>query len=67
MQGDGRLDTRETRTVGGETALYEQWQITCAGTTLTQRLWYLPRLQLVIVDEWGIPDLDGILATATFP
>ncbi len=32
----------------------------------TERIWYLPQSRVLIVDLWGTPNLDKILAKATW-
>ncbi|MFJ8910529.1 protein kinase [Amycolatopsis sp. NPDC102389] len=64
-QGSPVLQTKELRPVGTKRAAYEEWRLTCSGGgTVTQRVWFLPKTQLVIVDEWNTPGLDKILEEA---
>ena len=61
--------------VGDHTAHYRVWRSTCIqadgqppatgpAPTLTQRVWYLPRSQILVVDEWSTPGLPEALANA---
>ncbi|MFG2005395.1 serine/threonine-protein kinase [Spirillospora sp. NPDC048911] len=60
--------------VGSSTAEYREWRLVCMdysgknkGTVaFTQRLWYLPTSKILIVDEWGVPGLEQVLAKATW-
>ncbi|RSN58803.1 serine/threonine protein kinase [Amycolatopsis sp. WAC 04182] len=64
-QGAPTLQTKELRPVGTKRAAYEEWRLTCSGGgSVTQRVWFLPKTQLVIVDEWNTPGLDKILEEA---
>ncbi|WP_410647254.1 protein kinase domain-containing protein [Amycolatopsis sp. cmx-4-54] len=64
-QGAPTLQRKELRPVGTKRAAYEEWRITCSGGgSVTQRVWFLPKTQLVIVDEWNTPGLDKILEEA---
>ncbi|WET79748.1 protein kinase [Amycolatopsis sp. QT-25] len=64
-QGSPVLQAKELRPVGTKKAAYEEWRLTCTGGgTVTQRVWFLPKTQLVIVDEWNTPGLDKILEEA---
>lgn len=59
------LQKKELRPIGTKKAAYEEWRLTCSGGgTVTQRVWFLPKTQLVIVDEWNTPGLDQILEGA---
>ncbi|OZM72559.1 serine/threonine protein kinase [Amycolatopsis antarctica] len=60
--------------VGAVEAVYEKWTVACvpkgSGETsgpvsVTQRLWFLPKSQVVVVDEWGSPEVDRMLAEGT--
>ncbi|MBB5854179.1 protein kinase [Amycolatopsis umgeniensis] len=64
-QGSPVLQMKELRPIGTKKAAYEEWRLTCSGGgTVTQRVWFLPKTQLVIVDEWNTPGLDKILEEA---
>jgi serine/threonine-protein kinase len=64
-QGSPVLQKKELRPIGTKKAAYEEWLLTCSGGgTVTQRVWFLPKTQLVIVDEWNTPGLDKILEEA---
>ncbi|RSN15006.1 serine/threonine protein kinase [Streptomyces sp. WAC 05977] len=64
-QGAPTLQMKELRPVGTKRAAYEEWRLTCSGGgAVTQRVWFLPKTQLVIVDEWNTPGLDKILEEA---
>ncbi|MFI7117562.1 serine/threonine-protein kinase [Amycolatopsis sp. NPDC049868] len=64
-QGAPVLQTKELRSIGTKKAAYEEWRLTCSGGgSVTQRVWFLPKTQLVIVDEWNTPGLDKILEEA---
>jgi hypothetical protein len=59
--------------VGSKLAVYRVWVVPCLdATTLKpegsyrQRVWYLPRSGILVVDEWSTPGLAGVLAAATF-
>ncbi|GAA0282316.1 hypothetical protein GCM10009527_093180 [Actinomadura nitritigenes] len=66
-----------TAKVGTRTAQYREWRIHClvlqgadqfkpTSVTYVQRFWYLTEPRLLILDEFGTPDLDKILAKATW-
>ena len=60
--------------VGPKTAHYRAWRVTCvasdgtqpAGKPYVQRIWYLPKSQILIVDEWSTAGLAEALAAARF-
>jgi hypothetical protein len=61
--------------IGTRTAIYREWQLSCVGqrdpyrpvgTPYRQRIWYLPRSQILIVDQWSTPRLADTLAAATW-
>jgi hypothetical protein len=59
--------------VGGRDAVYREWRIGCVevatGRTeasYRQRLWYLERPGILVVDEWSTPGLGAVLAAASF-
>jgi hypothetical protein len=61
-------------TVGPKTAHYRAWRVTCvasdgtqpAGKPYVQQIWYLPKSQILIVDEWSTAGLAEALAAARF-
>lgn len=70
--GEARRVAGETVQVGGRPARFERWEIGCvrepgapSEATLTQRIWFLPGEELVILDEWNVERLPEILAGAT--
>ncbi len=64
-QGSPVLQKKELRPIGTKKAAYEEWRLTCSGGgAITQRVWFLPKTQLVIVDEWNTPGFDKILEEA---
>ncbi|MEU3621423.1 serine/threonine protein kinase [Amycolatopsis coloradensis] len=64
-QGSPVLRVNELRPIGTRKAAYEEWQLTCSGGgVVTQRVWFLPKTRLVVVDEWNTPGLDKILEEA---
>jgi hypothetical protein len=58
--------------VGTKTANYREWRVTCmansgnkpVGTPYVQRIWYLPKSKILVVDEWSTRGLDDALADA---
>ena len=61
----------ERVTVRGEDALYREYPVTCVrpqdfplaeDTYYLQRSWFLPGPQVLVVDEYGIAELDGVMA-----
>jgi hypothetical protein len=59
--------------VGGRDAVYREWRIACVDartgkpkTGYLQRIWHLPRSQILVVDEWSTPGLAEVLAGASF-
>jgi hypothetical protein len=64
---------RGTAKVGGRDAVHREWRIGCADaatgkpeTVYRQRVWYLERPGILVVDEWSTPGLGQVLAEATF-
>ncbi|MEV5576474.1 serine/threonine-protein kinase [Spirillospora sp. NPDC052269] len=60
--------------LGKRTAEYHQWRVPCferkgdgTGSVYTERIWYAPSAQIVVVDAWNTPDLDALLQRATWP
>lgn len=70
---DVLLASRKTP-VGSQQAEYREWRRTCKDytgkytgkPTFVQRVWFLPKTGILIVDEWNTPNLAGILAKATW-
>lgn len=64
----------ELAPVGDRSALYREYLTPCANPDgrdpellyYTQRSWFLPESQILIVDEYGIEDIDAILADGEF-
>ena len=59
--------------VGGKQAIYREWVIACRHVTTNkversyvQRVWYLPTSRILVVDEWSVPGLAGVLAAGTW-
>jgi hypothetical protein len=59
--------------VGGKDAVYREWRIGCVDARTgepeagyTQRVWYLKRSGILVVDEWSTPGLAEALAAARF-
>ncbi|GAA3992664.1 serine/threonine protein kinase [Thermobifida alba] len=61
----------ERVTVRGEDALYREYPVTCVrpqdfplaeDTYYLQRSWFLPGPQILVVDEYGIAELDEVMA-----
>jgi hypothetical protein len=58
--------------VGTKKANYREWRVTCVassgnkpvGKPYVQRIWYLPKSQILVVDEWSTPGLAEALANA---
>ena len=64
---------QSTAKVGGKDAVYREWRIGCVDartgkpeTSYTQRVWYLKRSGILVVDEWSTPDLGAVLAAGRF-
>ncbi|MFB4314087.1 serine/threonine-protein kinase [Actinomadura sp. 21ATH] len=77
MVGAGRstLVRRGLAPVGSRQAEYREWRIRCllmrdpsveTNVSFVQRVWYLPRSKVLIVDEWETPGLAEILRKATW-
>ncbi|MBW8482539.1 serine/threonine-protein kinase [Actinomadura parmotrematis] len=64
--------TASAKPVGSHVAEYYEWRITCgddrgrATASFVQRLWYLPRSKILVVDEWNTPGLAAMLAKAVW-
>ncbi|MCP2336281.1 serine/threonine-protein kinase [Actinomadura rupiterrae] len=66
--------------VGSHKAQYFEWTVPCwtrdatdgrgfktrTATSYTERIWYLPESNILIVDFWQTPGLDQVLAKATW-
>ena len=74
LERDHRLVKGGFAKVGPKTAHYRAWRVTCvssngnqpAGKPYVQRIWYLPKSQILVVDEWSTPGLAETLAAAQF-
>jgi hypothetical protein len=74
LERDHRLAKGGFAKVGPKTAHYRAWRVTCvssdgnqpAGKPYVQRVWYLPKSQILVVDEWSTPGLAEALAAARF-
>lgn len=60
--------------LGKDMGEYHQWRVPCfeqqgdaTGSVYTERIWYAPSAQIVVVDAWNTPDLDSVLQRATWP
>jgi hypothetical protein len=73
-EGDSRLVRKDFAPVGPKTAYYREWRVTCVaksgnravGTPYVQRIWYLPKSKILVVDEYSTPGLAEALAQARF-
>ena len=68
-----RPTRQRTAKVGGKDAVYREWRIGCVDartgkpkTSYAQRVWYLKRSGILVVDEWSTPGLAEVLAGARF-
>jgi hypothetical protein len=59
--------------VGGEDAVYREWRVRCVDAKTSepeegylQRVWYLEKPGILVVDEWSTPGLEEVLAAAKF-
>ena len=59
--------------VGGEDAVYREWRVRCVDARTSepekgylQRIWYLEKPGILVVDEWSTPGLEEVLAAARF-
>jgi hypothetical protein len=59
--------------VGGKDAVYREWRVACVDARTgapkggyTQRVWYLERSGILVVDEWKTQGLAEVLAAARF-
>ncbi|MCP2336283.1 serine/threonine protein kinase [Actinomadura rupiterrae] len=64
----------KTLQLGKRPAEFHQWRVPCferqgdgTGSVYTERIWYVPSAQIVVVDAWNTPDLDAVLRRATWP
>jgi hypothetical protein len=64
---------RGTAKVGGKDAVYRAWRVACVDArtgepeaSYLQRVWYLQRSGILVVDEWSTPGLPEVLAAGTF-
>ncbi|MEV4259675.1 hypothetical protein AB0J52_41495, partial [Spirillospora sp. NPDC049652] len=60
--------------LGRRAAEYRQWRVPCferegeaTGSVYTERIWYEPSAQIVVVDAWNTPDLDIVLQRGIWP
>src|SRR5215218_9256705 len=58
--------------VAGEDAVYREWRVRCVDARTSkpqqgyvQRVWYLEKPEILVVDEWSTPGLEEVLAAAT--
>jgi hypothetical protein len=72
-QPPARPARRGTAKVGGRDAVYREWRIGCVDVRTgrpragyRQRVWYLERPGILVVDEWSTPALPEVLAAARF-
>jgi hypothetical protein len=65
--GTGPVD-QGFKPVGERTATYDQWFARCSesGFTFTPRAWLLPQSQVLVVDVFGLPETEAILASFRF-
>ncbi|GAA3973077.1 hypothetical protein GCM10023085_64410 [Actinomadura viridis] len=73
-----RLVKKGLAPVGNRQAEYYEWQVRCyefrangaglirSNVTFIQRTWFLPRSVILIVDDWNVKELPGVLARATW-
>jgi hypothetical protein len=59
--------------VGTRTARFTEWKLTCQTRTskptsvsFTQRIWYLRKEKVLVVDQWKTPGLSAVLAKAVW-
>jgi hypothetical protein len=64
---------KATAKVGGKDAVYREWRVGCVDARTgkpeegyLQRVWYLERSGILIVDEWSTPGLTDVLAAGRF-
>ncbi|MFC4911681.1 protein kinase domain-containing protein [Actinomadura gamaensis] len=72
-KGASQTASRAVR-LGQRQAEFHQWRVPCferqgdgTGSVYTERIWYVPSAQIVVVDAWNTPDLDAILRRGTWP
>jgi hypothetical protein len=77
-EGPSRLAAQRFVKVGGHTAIYREWRYRCyrdrshptpdrpLRLSYTQRIWYLPKSKILVLDEWSTPGLRETLAAATW-
>jgi len=58
--------------VAGQDAVYREWRVRCVDARTSkpeegyvQRVWYLEKPEILVVDEWSTPGLEEVLAAAT--
>jgi hypothetical protein len=66
--GTGPVD-QGFKPVGDRVASYDQWFARCSesGFTFTPRAWLLPQSKVLVVDVFGLPETEAILASFRFP
>ena len=73
QDGESTLEESATTQVGGRDAVFERWTVECvprgsaggaSGVRITQRIWFVPSSNVVIVDEWNVPGLPENLNSA---
>ncbi|AXB46013.1 serine/threonine-protein kinase [Amycolatopsis albispora] len=73
QDGESTLEESTAAQVGGRAARFERWSVECVprgsagggtGVRITQRIWFVPSSNVVIVDEWNVPGLPEILNSA---
>ncbi|MGC7093156.1 serine/threonine-protein kinase [Amycolatopsis lurida] len=70
QDGESTLEEATSTQVGGREARFERWTVECvprgstggaSGVRITQRIWFVPSANVVIMDEWNMPGLPEIL------
>ncbi|MBP2179667.1 serine/threonine-protein kinase [Amycolatopsis magusensis] len=73
QNGNHTLQEATETQVGGRPARFERWTVECVPrdanggvgeVRVTQRIWFVPDSDVVIVDEWDVPGLAGMLNSA---
>lgn len=63
----GPTDSDDEAPVGDRTAVYDEWSAVCdSGATFEPRAWHLADEQLLIVDEIGHDETEGVLESFRF-
>ena len=57
-----------SRAVGDQAAVYRRWDVVCeaSGYAYSPRSWHLPEAGIVVIDELGQPETEGVLASFRF-